>query len=431
MKSEIDTPSKRSKLKPRRNPYWQGITGGRGGVSLGYRRPQSGVGSWVGKIVVEGNRVEQRIGLADDDGAPGEAITFRTAVSKTLEWSSQQHATIEAARANGRRSVPTVLTAVEDYIVARRRRSAGNGADAERRLRRHVLADEKFAALPLAKLRSNDIEAWRDRLPLTGNENAGDSKEARKLISASTLNRLLNDLRAALNAAVERRRRELPAGLPLEIKVGTKAVPASSNARRQILADKQVADLIAAAFSVNEDFGMLVMVAAATGARHSQIRRIAVGDVQIDQARIMVPAAAKGKHVGEKPPIAVPVSADVIAKLAPCIEGRSPDDPLLMRWQHKQVGPVKWERDRRCAWGVAAEIARPWASTVERAKLPAGTVFYALRHSSIVRGLRNGLPVRLVAGLHDTSTAMIEAHYSRYIVDAVEEISRRSVLTLS
>ena len=41
--------------------------------------------------------------------------------------------------------------------------------------------------------------------------------------------------------------------------------------------------------------------------------------------------------------------------------------------------------------------------------------FYALRHSSIVRSLLNGVPVRLTATSHDTSVAMIEASYSRYI----------------
>ena len=55
---------------------------------------------------------------------------------------------------------------------------------------------------------------------------------------------------------------------------------------------------------------------------------------------------------------------------------------------------------------------------------------YALRHSSIVRGLRAGLPVRLVAALHDTSTAMIEKHYAAFIVDATEELARRAVTHL-
>ena len=55
---------------------------------------------------------------------------------------------------------------------------------------------------------------------------------------------------------------------------------------------------------------------------------------------------------------------------------------------------------------------------------------YALRHSSIVRGLRSGVPVRIVAALHDTSTAMIEKHYSAFILDAADELARRAVVPL-
>ena len=54
-----------------------------------------------------------------------------------------------------------------------------------------------------------------------------------------------------------------------------------------------------------------------------------------------------------------------------------------------------------------------------------------MRHSSIVRGLRAGLPVRLVAAVHDTSAAMIEKHYGAFIVDATEDLLRRAVLPLA
>lgn len=59
--------------------------------------------------------------------------------------------------------------------------------------------------------------------------------------------------------------------------------------------------------------------------------------------------------------------------------------------------------------------------------MPATTIPYALRHSSIVRGLRASLPIRLVAALHDTSVAMIERHYSRRITEGLEELVARAV----
>lgn len=59
---------------------------------------------------------------------------------------------------------------------------------------------------------------------------------------------------------------------------------------------------------------------------------------------------------------------------------------------------------------------RPWAAIRARSGL-ATVIPYALRHSSIVRGILSNLPARLVAALHDTSVAMIERHYGQFIAD--------------
>jgi hypothetical protein len=76
-------------------------------------------------------------------------------------------------------------------------------------------------------------------------------------------------------------------------------------------------------------------------------------------------------------------------------------------------------------------MTRPWRAAVATAGLPAGLVPYCLRHSSIVRGLTNGLPVSLVAKVHDTSVAMIEKHYGAFIVDAAEELLRRAMVPMA
>ena len=77
------------------------------------------------------------------------------------------------------------------------------------------------------------------------------------------------------------------------------------------------------------------------------------------------------------------------------------------------------------------ETRTPWKVTVKQASLPATTIMLALRHSSIVRSMRSGLPVRLVGALHDTSVQMIEQHYAAFIVDATEELVRRAVTPLA
>jgi hypothetical protein len=131
----------------------------------------------------------------------------------------------------------------------------------------------------------------------------------------------------------------------------------------------------------------------------------------------------------------VRVGSDVIEALKPAIAGRRPADPLLERWRHRQEKPEAgskpvWVRDSRGTWNSPAELTRPWAVIIERAGLPADTVPYSLRHSSIVRGLRAALPVRLVAQLHDTSDKMIERHYASSIVNALDDLTAAAVVPL-
>jgi putative cofactor-binding repeat protein len=61
---------------------------------------------------------------------------------------------------------------------------------------------------------------------------------------------------------------------------------------------------------------------------------------------------------------------------------------------------------------------------------PNVVTMYALRHSSIVRMLLRNVPIRLVASLHNTSVAMIEKHYSRYITEhSIDDIARVGLLS--
>ena len=149
-------------------------------------------------------------------------------------------------------------------------------------------------------------------------------------------------------------------------------------------------------------------------------------------------ASRKGRTTKAKPSIAVPLPPDVLATLRPLTAGRTGAEPLLTRWHNVKVSPTAengrttWKRDGRRAWQDSSEVSRPWRLTLAEVKLQtAGLVPYCLRHSSIVRALSAGLPVRLVAAVHDTSTAMIEKHYSAHIVDASEELLRRAMMPMA
>lgn len=183
---EIDTPAKRFRLKPRKNPYWVGVSGGRGGLSLGFRRTVKGEGVWVAKIVIDGERVEERIGTPDGDKAVGGALSFTGATEAALAWDKLKAAAAQnRSESSEARKIPTVQLAVDNYAKLREARAGQTGSEGALKL--HVLSDREFAALKLARLNAQAIEDWRARLPAA--------------LVASSKNRILNDLRAALNAA--------------------------------------------------------------------------------------------------------------------------------------------------------------------------------------------------------------------------------------
>ncbi|TXN13407.1 site-specific integrase [Methylobacterium sp. WL122] len=418
----IDTIAKRAKLADAKNPYWHGVAGGRGGVSLGYRKPKRGPGAWVVKIVLDGHRIEERLAPADDADSAAGAPSYPNAVKAALEWAKVQHRIIENRGdidADGAGERPTVASAMAAYAIVHAQKTGKPVSYMAGTFKNRVLSDPVFAGTALDKLTAAKIQKWRQGFPAD--------------TTPRTVNWTLTQVRAALNHAANTHRLTMPAGLLLEIKEGTKALPEPDNARRQIFPEADIRRLVDSAFEVDEtgDFGVLAMLLAATGARFSQVARITVGDVQSARRRIMVLPAKKGRVPKPQIPIAVPVGDDVIERLKPLLAGRRGDAPLLLRWHHEKTGGAStWKPVDRRPWLTSSNARDEWESTWQHAGMPDDTVMMCFRHSSIVRCLNAGLPVRLVAALHDTSISMIEKHYSAFIVDATEELIRRSLTPL-
>ncbi|HWU95778.1 MAG TPA: integrase, partial [Sphingomonas sp.] len=304
------------------------------GAHVGYFKGKL-TGSWAARYHCpeQAKYVRAIIGEADDlreaDGAV--VLDFKQAVDKALKWVEFQK---QGGNAESNPDL-TVAEAVDAYIAVRDARLSSRAgrelkSGASSNLTRYVLKDRKLPAKKLCALTEADLRSWQSRIT------------RRK---PSSLQRLVNDFKAALNAAFETHRRVLPGDLPTVIKFGLKVdVPEilTSAARdNQILTDDEVRAIVAAAMAIDEDFGRLVVLLAATGARFSQIARMTVGDVQAEQGRLMVPQSFKGrKRVLAH--IRTPVGADTLGVLAPVVEGRAASAPLLEHWRHQQVGPMQW-----------------------------------------------------------------------------------------
>ncbi|WP_406858650.1 site-specific integrase [Alsobacter sp. KACC 23698] len=419
----LTTRNARSKLPS--GSHWRSIDPD---THLGYRKGVRG-GRWLVRWYKgSGSYAQATLATADDafeaDGS--DIIDFNQAVSRA-------RAHVEKARADERAEaagpLATVTSAIHAYLEmreARERANAGSGGlkrDARSRLQRYVLGTD-LAKQPLHRIDETALRQWRKQIP--------DD------LAPASVRRLVNDLKAALNAAALTHRVRLPADLAGTIRAGLKADEiVQAEPRRQVLSDADVRRMITAAWEADQagahdgDVARLILVLAATGARFSQVARMTVADVQPAESRLMVPTSRKGRGPKRTDRIGVRVGDDVIEALRPAISGRKGPEPLLLRWRSVQTASGLWHRDNRGPWRAASELSRMWAPIVKAAGLPSDTVPYALRHSSIVRGLRAGLPVRLVAALHDTSSAMVERHYAAFVVDALDELAAKAVVPLT
>ncbi len=432
VETPLTTRTARSNLPP--GLYWRGIDAQ---VHLGYRRGKRG-GEWLVRWRSGAGYKRSNVVLADDSPTAG-TLDYNAAVRAARKIA--ERAQLEAkALVDG--PPLTVRSAMEEYIAtfdARESKRAGRPirSHTSRRLHRYLLGQPKrgsqpevgaapLASIKLAMLNERYLIKWRDGLPGT--------------IKATTRQRLINDVRAALNAAFNANRERLPPTLDGTIRHGLRRTRHEEDAElpgrdNQILDDGQIANILKAAREIDAERGWegdlfrIVLTLAATGARFAQLARMRVGDCQIKESRLLVPANRKvrGVKAGSTP---IPVGGDVLDALAPIVNGRPADAPLFERWRHEQVsGEVRWQRAERGPWQSSAELVRPWHEIRERAGMPA-VIPCSLRHSSIVRGIRANLPIRLVAALHDTSTAMIERHYSKWIATGLENMARAAIVPL-
>ncbi|MER9410674.1 MULTISPECIES: integrase [unclassified Mesorhizobium] len=408
---------------------------------LGYRKGKRAgkrAGVWLVRWRVGKGYKQAPLGAADDIITKG-TLDYKAADSAARTLVEKER-TREKVIAAG--PVLTVGDIVEQYVSGRDQRLLNRvgrqmRSDAGQRLRRYLLGQDgrgKQDAIPAAaiskiefhELSEDDLFGWRDGLP--------------RSLKGTTVRRLVNDLKAGLNRGYTLNKKRLPATVPAVIKGGLATPNADDDQaepvarENQILSDAEVDRLIIAAKQIDAEDGWdgdlfrLIVVLARTGARFSQVVRIRVRDCQaLPKPRILIPASRKGRggHAGAT---LFPVDADIISMLLPATTARDPDAILLERWRSRQVpGAIRWEKSERGPWTASAEFARPWKLIVERAGLP-GTIPYGLRHSSIVKCIRENLPIRLVAANHNTSIVMIEKHYSAWISDGLEDMTRAAIV---
>ena len=387
--SALETRSARLRLPISKKPIW--ITIGHG-LGLGYRRNQ-GPGTWSGRQADgKGGYQTFAVAAADDyDTANGASILDFWQAQDRIRATGLGR--LEAA--DGSRLV-TVTEAVDAYERDLERR--GGSTKNARRIRVHL--PDTLASKTVAMLTVRDFKPWLDAL-------------VRARQKPDTINRSNVCLRAALNLAADQDERITNRRV---WKTALARIPDAAVSRNVFLPEELVRAVVAAAYDISAGFGLLVELAAVTGARVSQLLRLQVRDVQAEQARVLMPSSKKGRAEKKVTHAPVPIPPAMATRLVDLTKGRPGQAPLLINRDGNA-----WDQDHRHSFKRAAAAAG----------LDTGVTIYALRHTNIARALLAGVPIRIVAATRDTGVMMIEKTYSRYIGDHSDAVARRGMLDLS
>ena len=390
--AQLETRTARLKLELRKKPYMVRVAPG---VRLGYRR-NAAVGTWsVIAADGKGGNWVKKFGYADGhEEANGEQVlTF---------WEAQGRARkLARGGKNAEEDDPGRPAIVREALAAYQADLIARGGDVHNvfRVRGHL--PNTLAGKTVALLTARELRRFRDNL-------------LAKKLRASSVNRISSALRAALNLAAAHDQR---INNHTAWRIGLASIFDAAQARNVILSDQVIRRIIAAAFGISVELGLLVEIAAVTGARVSQIANLRVVDLQADRLdpRLMMPSSRKGRGQKKITYVPVPIPSILAEKLKRASKDKPSDASLLTK-----MSGDRWKQ---------SDHSRLFQRVILHAGLdPSEVTFYALRHSSIARDLLANVPVRIVATKHDTSTPIIERNYSKYIADHADALSRRAML---
>ena len=380
---DIESRTARAKLRSRGKPYWRAIAPG---LHLGYRKGKSG-GRWVARWYVgeQSYKGETLPGIADDHADPDG--------SGVLDFGQAQEAARRlysaATQRTGQRGTPqTVAQAVASYVDWLRDH-AKTAADTKWRLNRHVvplIGDRLISDL--------DVDEFERVQRAMVRRDPDDPDVERR--SKDTSNRIMKMLRAALNRT----------GIVSGPWRGVELFRSVARPREVHLDAAQAKRLIN---TCEGALRKLVTAGLLTGARLGEMVNLRVRHFRADLGTLSVVDGKTGARE-------IVLTSEAIAFFESIAAGRDPDALLL-------------PRDDGGRW-LRGQHRLPFAAACRRAKLPAGTVYYSLRHSYASAALVGGMNMQLLAENMGTSVRMLEESYGKFTAASRRKLIEASAFKL-
>lgn len=364
--TNIKTVAGRSKLLPRREPYWERIGEGR---YLGFRFMTTGKpGSWVARYYDEASGKKPTKAMGDLSEHP-DARRFDIAKGKAEEWFTH-------LGRGGSAKAYTVGDAIEAYVAYAEKKSGKvRGRELKNLLARLVPADSRLYGTEMEKLTPGHVKTWREGLPLEGK-------------SRSTANKYLMVMRAALNMAHKSGwvtsshawvRNLAPVGGP----DGARDVYLTRPERESLLAHCPA------------DLTSFIRCLCLLPIRPGAAAALKVGDFDPRRGTLKITKDKAG--AGRTIPLAQSTAEFLMVQAK---------DKLPTAYLFTEANGNPWRKDR---WKV------PTKQAVHAAGLNPNTVIYTMRHSVITDLILAGLDTLTVAKIAGTSLQQIEKHYGHLV----------------
>jgi integrase len=385
MATKIDTVSARRDLKARHAPYWQKV---RAECHLGFRKTTTeSVGAWIARYRDTDGKYQLH-SLGSLETVTG-ADRYVEAVKRAGEW-------FDHRGKGGSKELLTVQQACQRYVQKARDESRDDAAtDLEGRFRRWVHSNPKLSNTPVIKLTPGMLNDWRNMLVKTPAMLQDKTKKATKPRAASSINREMAVLKAALNLALE----DGHATSDAAWKVKLRPIKDAAQRRDCYLDQDQRRALIAHAAP---DLAILVRAMSLLPMRPGAVAAFTVSNFD---KRLNTLVVGKDK-AGKDRKITLPASTTTF--FAEQSIDKLPSAPLFARADGAACNKDSWKY--------------PFKDAVIAAKLPLAATAYALRHSTITDLIAlYHLDTMTVAVLSGTSLAMIEKHYGHLLREHAAE----------